>query len=128
MLGLSYKPSTEVIEESQGVAIAKELAARGARVVVYDPAAMGSTQRVLGDRVAYAASAAECAGQADVLAITTPWPEFKNLSPADLKNGAKPVIVDCWRVLPRAAFEGASEYMTLGFGMTSSFVLAADAD
>jgi UDPglucose 6-dehydrogenase len=84
MLGLSYKPHTEVIEESQGVAIARELAARGARVVVYDPAAMASTQRALGDRITYAATAAECAGQADVLTITTPWPEFKNLTPADL--------------------------------------------
>ncbi len=61
VLGLSYKPHTEVIEESQGVAIAKELAARGARVVVYDPAAMESTRRVLGDRIEYAATAAECA-------------------------------------------------------------------
>ncbi len=127
MLGLSYKPHTEVIEESQGVAIAKELAARGARVVVYDPAAMESTRRVLGDRIEYATTAAECAGQADVLAITTPWPEFKNLLPADLKQGGKPAIIDCWRVLPRMAFEGASEYMTLGFGM-SALVLAADAD
>jgi UDPglucose 6-dehydrogenase len=128
MLGLSYKPHTEVIEESQGVAIAKELAARGACVVVYDPAAMESTRRVLGDRITYAASAAECVGQADVLTITTPWPEFKNVTPADLKKGAKPAIVDCWRVLPREAFEGVSEYMTLGFGMSTRLVLAADAD
>jgi UDPglucose 6-dehydrogenase len=127
MLGLSYKPHTEVIEESQGVAIAKELAARGARVVVFDPAAMESTRRVLGDRILYAPSAAECAGQSDVLVITTPWPEFKNLAPADLKKGAKPAIVDCWRVLPRAAFEPVSEYMTLGYGM-NSLVLSAKAD
>jgi len=128
MLGLSYKPHTEVIEESQGVAIAKELASRGARVVVYDPAAMESTRRVLGDRIEYAASAAECAGQADVLAITTPWPEFKNLLPADLKQGVKPAIVDCWRVLPRAAFEGASEYITLGFGMSALALATAEGD
>jgi UDPglucose 6-dehydrogenase len=127
MLGLSYKPHTEVIEESQGVAIAKELAARGARVVVYDPAAMDSTRRVLGDRLVYASSAAECAGQADVLAIVTPWPEFRNLSPADLKKGVTPAIVDCWRVLPRADFEPVSEYMTLGYGM-NSLVLSAKAD
>uniref|UniRef100_Q02BD9 UDP-glucose 6-dehydrogenase n=1 Tax=Solibacter usitatus (strain Ellin6076) TaxID=234267 RepID=Q02BD9_SOLUE len=128
MLGLSYKPHTEVIEESQGVAIAKELAARGARVVVYDPAAMDSTRRVLGDRIEYAATAAECAGRADVLAITTPWPEFKNLTPANLKQGAKPAIVDCWRVLPRTAFEGASEYMTLGFGMSALALATAEGD
>jgi UDPglucose 6-dehydrogenase len=128
MLGLSYKPGTEVIEESQGVAIAKELAARGVRVVVYDPAAMALTRRQLGDRIAYARSAAECAGQADVLAITTPWPEFKKLAPSDLKKGTRPAIVDCWRVLQRAAFEDVAEYMTLGFGLASPLVLAAEGD
>ena len=81
VLGLSYKPHTEVIEESQGVAIAKALLAAGARVVVYDPAAMDNAQRVLTGDVIFAASAAECARQADVLAITTPWPEFQE-SPA----------------------------------------------
>jgi UDPglucose 6-dehydrogenase len=127
ILGLSYKPSTEVIEESQGVAIAKELAARGAHVVVYDPEAMGSTRKALGTSVTYAASAAECAGQADVLAITTPWPEFANLTPADLKAGVRPAIVDCWRVLSRTAFEQVSQYMTLGFG-ANPLALAADAE
>jgi UDPglucose 6-dehydrogenase len=96
-------------------------------VVVYDPAAMDSTRSVLGDRLVYAASAAECAGQADVLAIVTPWPEFRNLGPADLKKGVTPAIVDCWRVLPRADFEPVSEYMTLGYGM-NSLVQSAKAD
>ena len=133
VLGLAYKAHTEVIEESQGVAIAKVLAARGARVVVYDPAAMELTRRQLGDSIAYAASAAECAGQSDVLAITTPWPEFgklapSDLKPADMKKGAKPVIVDCWRVLPRAAFEDAAEYLTLGYGMSNPLVLVAERD
>ena len=128
ILGLSYKPFTEVIEESQGVAIAKELVQRGTRVVVFDPAAMETTRRALGDRVTYAASAAACAAVADVLAITTPWPDFKQLKPADLKKGAKPAIVDCWRVLPRAEFEPASEYMTLGFGMASAMAMAAEGD
>jgi UDPglucose 6-dehydrogenase len=128
MLGLSYKPYTEVIEESQGVAIARELAARGANVVAYDPAAIESTRRVLGDTIAYAASAAECAGQADVLAITTPWPEFKDLKPGDLKQGTRPAIVDCWRVLPREAFEEAAEYITLGFGVSAPLAMAVEGD
>ena len=83
---------------------------------------------MLGDSIGYAESAAECAAQADVLTITTPWPEFQQLSPSALKKGGKPVIVDCWRVLPRAAFEGVSEYMTLGFGTAGALVLAAEGD
>ena len=128
MLGLSYKPYTEVIEESQGVAIARELAARDVNVTVYDPAAMESARRVLGDSILYAASAEECAGQSDVLAITTPWPQFKELSPAALKKGIRPSIVDCWRLLPRPAFEDVANYITLGFGMSVPVAVAAEGD
>ncbi|HYL78220.1 MAG TPA: nucleotide sugar dehydrogenase [Bryobacteraceae bacterium] len=134
VLGLSYKPNTGVIEESQGVALAKFLADAGARVVVYDPAAMENTRQQLKDRISYAKSAADCAGQADVLAITTPWPEFKNLAPENFKRNAKlPVVLDCWRVLPRERFEGRVDYLMLGFGASDSApdreqVLAAEGD
>ncbi len=117
ILGLSYKPDTEVIEESQGLALAKELLAVGVNVVVYDPAAMNNARQHLNGSVTFAGSAAECAGSADVLAITTPWAEFHKLSAADLKNGlSKPVVLDCWRVLSPAALEGSATYVTLGKG------------
>jgi UDPglucose 6-dehydrogenase len=116
ILGLSYKPHTEVIEESQGVDLAKHLLQAGVRVTLYDPAAMENTKRQVGNAV-YAASAAECAGQADVLAITTAWPEFKNLKPADLKDGGqRPTVIDCWRVLPADLFSNVCEYLRLGYG------------
>jgi len=121
ILGLSYKPHTEVTEESQGLDLAKYLSSSGISVVVYDPAAMENARRQLGSAAVYAASAADCARQADVLAITTAWPEFKNLTPADLKPGdRRPVIVDCWRVLPADLFTGMSEYLRLGYGGAES--------
>jgi UDPglucose 6-dehydrogenase len=117
ILGLSYKPHTEVVEESQGLDLAKHLASIGVRVVVYDPAAMENAKRELGTAITCAASAAACARQADVLVITTAWPEFKNLTPADLKSGERrPAIVDCWRVLPADLFANLSEYLRLGYG------------
>jgi UDPglucose 6-dehydrogenase len=121
ILGLSYKPHTEVTEESQGLDLAKYLSSSGISVVVYDPAAMENARRQLGSAAVFAASAADCARQADVLAITTAWPEFKNLTPADLKPGdRRPVIVDCWRVLPADLFTGMSEYLRLGYGGAES--------
>lgn len=39
-LGLSYKPDTDVIEESQGVAPARALLDEGVRTIVHDAAAM----------------------------------------------------------------------------------------
>ncbi len=117
VLGLSYKPGTDVVDESQGLQLAQALLRAGARVVVYDPAAMENARRQLAGRVTFATSPAECAAQADVLAITTPWPEFRNLAPGDFqRDGHMPVILDCWRILPRERFEGMVEYLTLGCG------------
>jgi UDP-glucose 6-dehydrogenase len=83
--------------------------------VVFDPAAMGNAARVLGDGVTYAASAEECAGQSDVLAVTTAWKDFQTIRPAHLKRGKrKPVILDCWRVIDVKAFENAAVMLTLG--------------
>jgi UDPglucose 6-dehydrogenase len=117
VLGLSYKPGTSVIEESQGLLLAQHLAGRGVAVVVYDPAAMENARRALDGRVTFAATLEECAGKAHVLAITTPWEEFKSLSPQHL-NGSmgRPTVVDCWRILLRRKFESAANYVTLGLG------------
>ena len=117
ILGLSYKQDTEVIEESQGLAIAKHLLQAGARVAVYDPAAMNNARQQLAGNVTFAATAAECVRQSDVLAITTPWPEFKNLRPQDFeRKGRPPIVLDCWRLLPREKFEGLVEHLLLGHG------------
>ena len=117
ILGLSYKPDTDVIVESQGVELAKHLSRAGVRVVAYDPVAMENARWALKDQITFASSAAECAGTADVVAITTPWPEFKSLSPESFKRGASlPVLVDCWRLLPRQKFEGLVDYLVLGRG------------
>ena len=122
ILGLAYKPDTDVIEESQGLGIAKELLARGADVIVYDPAAMNNARALLNGRVTFASSAAECLRGSDVVAITTAWPEFRSLSPEDLKvGGHKPVVVDCWRVLSSARFGAAAEFVALGSAPASKF-------
>jgi UDPglucose 6-dehydrogenase len=112
VLGLSYKPDTGVIEESQGIAITVELLKRGARVVVYDPAAMENGRTQLRGNIIFAASAAECARQADVVAITTPWDDFKRLSAGDFKEGA--AVIDCWRVLAPGALPESASLVRLG--------------
>ncbi len=133
ILGLSYKPDTDVVEESQGLGVARHLLSRGARVMVYDPAAMENARPLLQGKVTFANSVSECARQADVIAITTPWDAFRSLSSQDLKNGLqKPVILDCWRLLPSESFRGKAEILTLGSGSlahrTSHATAAAEAD
>ena len=122
VLGLSYKPNTEVIEESQGVAIAQALLAAGARVVVYDPAAMENAKRVLKGDVIFAASAVECVRQSDVVAITTPWAEFQELpASAFQQSGGDMTVLDCWRVLPERVAESIENYLTLGKGAAREY-------
>ncbi len=119
--GLSYKQDTDVIEESQGLLLAKYLLARDVNLVVYDPAAMDNARAVLIGRVRFAPSLEDCAREADVLAITTPWREFETLCAEVMRplNGRVKTVIDCWRILPRAAFEAVGEYVTLGLGSTS---------
>jgi UDPglucose 6-dehydrogenase len=124
VMGLSYKPNTEVIEESQGVALAQELLRAGVRVVVYDPSAMENARRVLPGNIHFAASAAECAHQSDVLAITTAWPEFRQLRAEHWKPGA--VVLDCWRVLSPAQLPATATYLVLGMPSSSEVALSAE--
>ena len=127
ILGLSYKPSTGVIEESQGVRLAQTLLSAGVHVVVYDPAAMENAKGQLSGDVAFATSAAECVRQADAFAITTSWAEFSKISPADLKRRDGSVLVlDCWRMLDRAAFVGASDYRVIGEGVEQLVAAATE--
>ncbi len=116
VLGLSYKADTPVVEGSPGIELIQRLTGQGVAVIAYDPQGVPNARAVLRESVAYAADAAECASRADVLVIVMPWEEFRALTPAQLKPGAFPTVIDCWRVLPREDFEKASNYVTLGTG------------
>jgi len=117
ILGLSYKPDTAVIEESQPVQLAARLAKRGHAVGIYDPQAMPAALSMLGGAVEAASSAADCARAADLLVITTPWPEFRDLSPDCLKRDGGPVtVIDLWRLLPVAAFATVARFVYTGRG------------
>ena len=79
--------------------------AKGVPVVVYDPAAMENARRHLGAGVTFAASLQECATKAHVLAITTPWDEFRKESfDTDVAALAASMLPD----LPNTFAENAS--------------------
>ncbi len=116
VLGLSYKPCTNVIEKSQGLEIAAHFARRGVPVIAFDPCAAEAARAVLPGGVHFAASASDCARRADVLLICTPSAEYKAVGAADLKRpaGRRAVVIDCWRMLDRAAVSAVADYLRVG--------------
>ena len=115
VLGLSYKPDTPVVEESQGVMLANRLATDGFATMVFDPSALPDAASALVPSISQARSLAQCVESADVLILMVPWPAFREI-PALLR--ARPrtplTIVDCWRLLDPADLEGLAEPVYLG--------------
>lgn len=117
ILGLSYKPNTSVIEESQGVALALLLAEAGYRVVVHDPQALEAAMVALRDKVEAVDQIEACASAADLLIIATPWPNFGQLPHTALRRQAgRLTVIDCWHLLPPAQYSDIVELIYLGHG------------
>lgn len=115
VLGLAYKPGTDVIDDAPGVLLARELDARGVDVVVHDPVANHEGRRVLSARVALA-TYRDCVQMADVIVIATPWPEFGELASEAFDDGRRRVLIDCWRMLGEPEAGRNVEYLPLGVG------------
>ncbi len=111
ILGLAYKENTNSVKNSPALALIETLSTR--RVTVYDPVVPASAA---GDDVVGASSALEAITGADALVIMTPWPEFKNLKPAEIKgrmNGR--AVIDPYRMLDGREVEAAGlDYAALG--------------
>lgn len=100
VLGLAYKPDTDVIEQSQGLALVQSLVGNGNRVIVFDPLAMDNARSILNDDVDYAQSLSECLERSDAVIIANQCKEFRSLGAKDFPRRPNPIVVfDCWRVL-----------------------------
>lgn len=111
VLGLAYKPGSDVYEASQGLEIAQKLAILGYRVLAHDPVARphlpAGAERV--------DDANSCSEKCDLLVIATPWPEYGALDPAAFaRPGGKLVIIDCWRTVALLPLSGIVELVYPG--------------
>ena len=116
VLGITYKPNTDVVEASASLETARELLKKGASLRIYDPAGNGNARRTLGDKnVVYATSVKECLEGTNLCILATPWDEFKSLTPEDFIAGMdKPLLLDCWRFFDREKFVEKLDYVALG--------------
>jgi UDPglucose 6-dehydrogenase len=95
VLGLAFKGDTDDMRESPALSIIESLLAEGAKVQVFDPAAMGHARTVLGDSVSFAKDAYSAAEDCDALLILTEWREFAELDLAKIHSVLKhPIVID----------------------------------
>lgn len=112
VLGLAYKENTHSIKNSPSIALIRELGPYALQV--YDPIVPATSAPHPAAKAA--SSALEAAKGADVVAIMTPWPQFRELAPADIaKNMRGKLVLDPYRVLDgQAAAAAGLSWRTLG--------------
>ncbi len=90
--GLTYKPGTDTLRRSSSIALCQWLTDAGATVLAYDPA-ISELPTSLGAQLA--ADPVAAVRDADALVVSTPWPEFRDVSTdAVLTAMAQPIVID----------------------------------
>ena len=120
ILGLTYKPNTNIVEESPALQMIQVLLAHGYEVRAFDPEGIDNArQELTGFPIEWSKSIFNCLRGSDLCIITIPWQDFV-LEPAIFLNNMRtPRVLDCWRMLDRECFEDAGvEYYGLGVNKT----------
>ena len=115
VLGLAFKPNTDDVRESPGVAIAAALGEAGAAVRAYDPEAMDEARELL-PRAAFCDDAYAAMDGADALVIVTEWNEFRLLDLARARAlMARPLVVDLRNIYDPGEMRAAAfDYHSIG--------------
>jgi len=115
--GLAYKQDTHSTKNSPSLAF---LSALGPfPVQAFDPVV--AADAAFHPRISGAASALEACAGADVLAILTPWPAFRDIAPAEIAQAMKGrLVLDPYAVLDRQAARAAGlDLQTLGVDLAA---------
>ena len=117
IIGVSYKPFTDVIDKSTGLLLAQALKEKNVRLNLYDPLALKNAEKVLGNSgIEYLKNLKDCIFSSDILVITTNWPEFENIKETWFNNQEK-VIIDPWRMIDAAKFAKNITYLPMGLNL-----------
>ena len=93
--GLAFKPNTDDVREAPSISLVQKLLEKKVKVKAYDPAAMETTKKILGDRIEYCKTPNAALENSDALIIVTEWNEFRTPDYQLIKKTLKePVIFD----------------------------------
>jgi UDPglucose 6-dehydrogenase len=94
VLGLAFKPNTDDMREAPSLVILPALAAQGADIRAFDPAAMAEASKLMPE-LKTADDPYACVKDADAVVILTEWEQFRALDLDRIKAAMRtPVIVD----------------------------------
>jgi UDPglucose 6-dehydrogenase len=114
VLGLTYKPGTDTLRRSGSVELCRWLISRGVRVRAHDPAIGGGCEELLD--IELAGTPGEALRDADVAVLATPWPQYRELTAAEIRAAMKrPCLIDPTHFLAGAlAAEPGIRYIAAG--------------
>jgi UDPglucose 6-dehydrogenase len=113
LLGLTFKPNTDDLRESPALAVLDGLLARGARLRVFDPAAMDAMARRASPDVVCGRDEYDAAEGADALVLATEWNQFRSLDLDRLKRLLRePIVVDLRNVYEPEAMRARGFHYT----------------
>ncbi len=116
ILGLAFKAGTSDARRSPGIALANLLIKRGAVVNAYDPKAAHEAANELVSEVNLTERLNECLTQSEAIVITTDWPEFVDLPPAQYAELTEArIMLDAVNALSKQDFIDAG-FTYLGVG------------
>jgi nucleotide sugar dehydrogenase len=114
LLGLTFKPGTDDMRDAPALDIARRLLAAGAKVSAFDPVVKVLPEELAAVRLTR--DAYDAADRADAVVVTTEWPEFRLIDPANLRRAMRgDLIVDGRNFLPEANFVETG-LRIIGFG------------
>lgn len=109
--GLAFKPGTDDMREASSVSLIRALCGAGARVVAHDPVAGGIAEQFFADLLRsgdlmIVDDPLEASRSADALVLVTEWPEYRAITPAQLKSVMiGNLVLDGRNTLDRDAFK-----------------------
>ncbi|MFP3043034.1 UDP-glucose/GDP-mannose dehydrogenase family protein [Treponema primitia] len=119
ILGLAFKQDTDDMRESPAISICEGLVKRGAKLRVWDPAAMKEAVwrlDAIKDSVFFANGEYDAIEGAGALVILTPWNQFRNLDLVNIKKALTlPLFFDLRNIYKREEVEEAGlQYFSVG--------------
>lgn len=116
ILGLSYKPNTHIVEESQSILLIKQLLMKGFEVNVHDPMAIESTKEIFGNEINYFEDLKETVKDSEAIFLMTDWEEYLSMDLDELSKHVKPdcLFIDAWRKHKNIS---NFKYVALGLGL-----------